>query len=152
MRDDLKEQVEALIMPVLNELSAELVDLQIRHKNKTVVVDIVADRPGGITIGECSFINKKVDQAIEKKQWFGEDYIVEVASPGLDRPLVTIRDFERVQGRIVRFHLLEKVGGKLEHSGKVENIENEQVLIKMKDDSIIAVPLKIISKAVQVIE
>ena len=92
MRDKLTGQIEALVMPCINELSAELVELNVRHQNKTVVIDIVVDRSGGITVGECAFINKKVNRQIEQKQWFGENYIVEVESPGLDRNLKTTKD------------------------------------------------------------
>ena len=151
MRDKMTEQVEDLVMPYIEELSAELVELNVRHQGKIVVVDIIADRPGGITIGECTFINKKVSQGIEKKQWFGEDYVVEVASPGLDRAIKTPKDFSRVLGRKVRIHLLEAVEGKVEHHGEVAHVQENEILIRTKDKNI-TIPLKIISKAVQVIE
>ena len=145
------EKIEALIMPYIEELSAELIELDMKHRGKTVVIDIVADRPGGITVGECTFINKKVDRQIEKKQWFGEDYIVEVSSPGLDRALKTPKDFSRVLGREVRFHLLEEVEGKVEHLGEVVEVKEDGILIKTKDKTI-TIPFGDISKAVQVIE
>ena len=151
MCDKLTEQIETLIMPYIEELSAELVELNVKHRGKTVMIDIVADRPGGITIGECTFINKKVNRQIEKKQWFGEDYVVGVASPGLDRALTTSKDFSRALGREVRFHLLEEVEGKVEHLGEVLEVKENEVLIKTKDKTI-TIPLGAISKAVQVIE
>ena len=151
MCDELTEQVEALIMPYIEELSAELVELNVKYRGKTVVISIVADRPGGITIGECTFINKKVDREIEKKQWFGEDYAVEVSSPGLDRALKTSKDFSRVLGREVRFHLLEAVEGKIEHFGEVVEVKGDGVLIKTSDKTI-TILFGAISKAVQVIK
>ena len=152
MRDILTGQIEAFILPCIEELSVELIDLKVKHRGKTVVVDIVADRPnGGITIDECTYINKKVDRIIGKRQWFGEDYTVEVSSPGLDRALRTSKDFARVLGRQVRFHLLEPIEGKIEHLGEVMEVKENQVLIK-KNDVTITIPLKHISKAVQVIK
>ncbi len=151
MKDQLAEKVEGLIMPFIKELSTELVELQVKHHEKTVVIDIIADKPGGITIGECTSINKKVDRAIENKQWFGEDYTVRVSSPGLDRALKTQKDFIRVLGRTVRFHLLKPIEGKIEHIGEVADAKEDQILIK-KNDKIIIIPLERISKAVQVIE
>ena len=57
-----------------------------KQRGKTVVVDIIADKcNGGITVDECTAINKQVVCAIENRQWFGEDFIVEVSSPGLDK-------------------------------------------------------------------
>jgi len=151
MHERLIGQIEALIMTHIDELSLELVELDIKHRRSTVVIDIIVDKPGGITIGECTLINKKVNRDIEEKQWFGEDYVVEVASPGLDRELKTSKDFARIVGRNVRFHLLELVEGKIEHSGTVTEVNEDKILIK-KNDLVIAIPLKQISKAVQVIE
>jgi len=152
MRDELTEQIETLIMSCIEELSAELVELTVKHRRKTVVIDIIADRPeGGITIDECTLINKKVNQAVEERQWFGEDYIVEVASPGLDRALKTSKDFLRALGRKVRVHLLESVEEKVEHLGEVVEVTENQVAIK-RNDKIVTIPLEYISKAVQVIE
>ena len=151
MRDELTEKVQALIMPYIDEMSAELVELKIKHRGKTVVVDILADRPGGITIDECAFINKRVDRVLERKNWFKEDYVVEVSSPGLDRPLKTSRDFVRALGRKIRVHLFEPVEGKLEHHGEIVEALENKILIKTKEQTIV-IPLEVISKAVQVIE
>ena len=128
MCDKLTKQIEALIMPYIGELSVDLVELNVKHRGKTVVIDIVADRPGGITIGECTFITKKVDREIEKKQLVSEDYVVEVSSPGLDRALKISKDFSRVLGRKVRFHLLEVVEGKIEHLGEVVEVKENEIL------------------------
>lgn len=152
MRDELTEKIEALIMPCLRESSLELVELNVHRRGKTVTVDIVADRAdGGITIEECAALNKMIDRAIEKRQWFGDDYLVEVASPGLDRPLTTAKDFLRVLGRKVRVHLVEPLDGKVEHHGEVKEAGEHQIMIKKKDKTIL-IPLTRIAKAVQVIE
>jgi ribosome maturation factor RimP len=151
MSAPLTEQIEALILQPIAEIAAELVEFQVKHRGKTVIIDIVADRPGGITIGECAYINKKVDRAIERQQWFNGDYAVEVSSPGLDRVLKTPRDFTRAIGSLVRFHLFKPVEEKVEHVGEITKVENNQILIK-KNDRIITVLLEDISKAVRVIE
>lgn len=152
MRDELTEKIEALIMPCIRESSVELIELNIHRRGKMVIIDIVADRAdGGITIDECAALNKMIDRAIEKRQWFGDDYIVEVASPGLDRPLKTAEDFLRVLGRKVRIHLVESIDGKVEHHGEVKEASEDQIMIKTKDKAIL-IPLPHIAKAVQVIE
>ena len=151
MLDELTGNVQALIMPYIDEMSAELVELTIKHRGKTVVIDVLADRPGGITIDECAFINKKIDHALERKNWFGEDYTVEVSSPGLDRPLKTSKDFSRAFGRKIRVHLTHPIEGKLEHQGEICKALDDKILIKTKEQTI-TIPLEAITKAVQVIE
>lgn len=152
MRDELIVEIEALISASIEELSIELVEFNIKHRRNTVVIDIIADKPGGgITVDECTALNKSVNRSIEKRQWFGEDYVVEVSSPGLDRPLKTSKDFARVLERKVRVHLLEPVEGKVEHHGDVVKVKENKILIKT-DGGTITIPLECISMAVQVIE
>lgn len=151
MSDELTEKVQTLIIPYIEEISAELVELEIKYRGETVVVNILADRSGGITLDECVVINKKVNHALEERYWFGEDYVVEVFSPGLDRPLKTAKDFARALGRKIRVHLFELVEGKLEHHGEVVEAFKDKILIKTKKQTI-TIPLKMVSKAVQVIE
>ena len=111
----LTEDIERLIMPCIKKLFVELIELRIKHRGKTVIVDVTADKPqGGITLGECSIVNKHIAKKIEEKGLIEDPYEVEVASPGLDRPLVTEKDFTRVIGRSVRFHLLEPIEEKCE--------------------------------------
>jgi len=152
MRSELNEQIEAMITHFAGEHSAELIEWNLKKRGSTVVVDITADRSnGGITIDECTSINKQVVRGIEEKQWFGDDFVVEVSSPGLDRELKTFNDFLRAVGRKVRIHLKEPVEGKVEHHGKITKVEENQVLIH-KNDQTITIPLEHISKAVQIIE
>jgi len=152
MCDKLTEQVKTTIIPIIEGVSAELVELNLKQHGKTVVLDIIADKlSGGITIDECTIINKEVASAIESQQWFGEDFIIEVSSPGLDRPLKTKRDFERVIGRKVRIHLKKPVDEKVEHHGIVINVTDSQITIQKKD-TMVSIPLTDISKAVQMIE
>lgn len=152
MRSQLTEKIESFVLPIIGELSAELVELNMKQQGETVVVDIIADKPsGGITIDECTFINKQVVWALEKQHWFGEDFVVEVSSPGLNRALKTPKDFLRAAGRKVRIHLMEPVDGKLEHHGKVAQVIKDQVLIQTKNKTI-TIPLDMVAKAVQVIE
>jgi ribosome maturation factor RimP len=139
-------------MPIIKGLSAELVELSMKHHGKTVVVDIIADKiNGGITVDECSTINKQVVRAIESQQWFSENFIVEVSSPGLDRALKTAQDFTRAIGRKVRIHLLEPVEEKVEHQGIVARVQENFITIQKKD-AMVNIPLEYISKAVQMIE
>jgi len=152
MRSELTEQIAALIANITGELSAELIEWNLKKRGNTVVVDIIADKPnGGITIDECTSINKQVVRGIEVKQWFNDDFVVEVSSPGLDRELKTLNDFLRAVGRKVRIHLREPIEGKVEHHGKITKVGENQVLIR-KNEQTITIPLKHISKAVQVIE
>lgn len=151
MIDSLNEKILEIAKPFFEEIGAELVDLNVRRTHSQVHIQILADKPaGGITIDECSELNRKIGDAIEGQSLIGVHYLLEVSSPGLDRPLKTFRDFLRVRGREVRFFLSEPVEEKLEHAGVVQRIEGDQVVIESNFSKIV-IPLNKINKAKQVI-
>lgn len=150
MVSELKERIESLIIPILDDTHVELVEFRIKHRQGTVVMDILVDKPqGGVTLKDCSQINRQICERLEENPWLTEGLMVEVSSPGLDRPLKIQKDFQRVLGKSVRFYLLETVENKLEWTGILEKIEDTCVIVDSGDITL-EIPLVKISKAVQI--
>lgn len=149
MFEELSLKIQTMIVPLITELGLELIELNLKRHGKVISVQILADKPaGGITIEECTFINRSLNRMLEEQNLISDDYEVEVSSPGLDRTLKTQKDFLRMMGRRVRFHLLEKIAEKLEHSGIIRAVSEESVIVETKSATI-TIPLEKISKAVQ---
>ncbi len=149
MFEELTEKILECIRPGIAELNLELVELILRRQGRVLVITILMDKvQGGITIDECVAINKRLNRTMEEEQWISGEYLVEVASTGLDRSLKTSQDFLRVVGKRVRFHLSEIVERKCEHVGVVAEVNSNSVLIKA-GLKIITIPLTKINKAVQ---
>lgn len=133
-----------------------LVDMRFfRDQSRRSILEVLADRPlGGISLDECSMLNKELGELIENSGLVQEPYVLEVSSPGIDRPLATEEDFRRVIGRQVRFFLGEPLEGRIEYTGKVEEVSQEKVkvLIENRDPKKeVQIPLGNINKAKQVI-
>lgn len=149
--ESLGEKVEQMIEPFLKEMNIELVELNIRrHKNETTIQILVDKRFGGITLAECTGLNRRINETFEKDQVWAGHYELEVSSPGLDRPLRTVKDFLRVTGRKVRFFLSVPVENKVEYAGVVRKTQEETVLLDVESRQIV-IPLNKINKAVQII-
>src|SRR3989338_2787065 len=104
-------------------MGVELVDLKVNRYRGDVAIQIFADRPaGGITIGECSALNRRINETLEREN-LALDYTLEVSSPGLDRPLRTKKDFARVIGKEIRFYLSEAVLERIEYTGVLKRVE-----------------------------
>lgn len=160
MLEELEEKIKNISLPLVEELHLDLVELRIRRpirsrsagQGRTIVIEILADRPtGGITIEECSVLNRNIYQKIETEQLLEEEYTLEVSSPGLDRPLKTQKDFLRVIDRRVRVHLLEPLNNKREYEGQVREVNENQLVINGNAHSI-AIPIEQIALARQIIE
>jgi len=129
-----------------------LVDIIYRHEGRNLIVRILVDRPeGGITVGECAGLNIQISSLLDEKDILQTRYILEVASPGLDRPLKAKNDFLRCISRKARFFFDEPINGKIELEGVISKVENEFVFIESNNE-IIEIPLTKINKAKQIIE
>ncbi len=151
-RQEIELELKNIIGDYLKLQGLDLVDLICRHEGKDLIVRILVDRPeGGITVGECAGLNIQISSLLDEKDILQTRYILEVASPGLDRPLKTENDFSRCINRKARFFLNDAVNGKIELEGLISKVENDSVYIDGKNE-IIEIPLTKINKAKQIIE
>ena len=149
--EELTNELIGLVQPVFDEAGFELIELTVRRHGGEVIVQILADRPtGGISMEECSFLNRKMVEVIDAQQAITEEYSLELSSPGLDRPLKTQKDFLRVMHQEIRCVLTGPVGGKREYTGILKEIRDNDVLIETQKYGRITIPIGNILKAEQV--
>jgi ribosome maturation factor RimP len=143
--------LENLVKEFLNAQSFELVELSLFRQGRSLVIRILAERPeGGISIGECALVNRRLGELLEEEGIIQESYILEVNSPGLDRPLKTRQDFSRCIGRRVKFFLIEPINGKIEFEGSILNV-SEDGLEAQTPEGGITIPLSKIKMAKQIV-
>lgn len=151
VHSDIEQTIKQLIGAVVEREGFDLVDLNLHQRNKTWGIEVCADRPTqGITLEECTKLNKNIVKAIEEDGTLGDDYTVEVSSPGLDRPLKTEKDFKRVLQQEVHFFLLEPILDRKEISGVVCAVSENHVNIQYKDEQI-CIPFDVIDKGMQIV-
>lgn len=148
---ELSLKLKDLIILIIQEEGLDLVEFIFLHHGKKNILKVLVDWPeGGISLNECANVNQKIDKVIEDSGLLGQDYILEVSSPGLDRPLKTRKDFLRTIGKEVRFFLRESINKKKELVGTINKIERNLIFIE-KNNRLISIPLEKITKAIQVI-
>ncbi len=151
-RQEIIAELTDIIVGYLKIQSLDLVDIIYRLEGRGPVLRILVDRPeGGITLGECTALNFQIGNLLDEKDILQTNYIMEVASPGLDRPLKTINDFSRCINRKTRFFLNEAINGKIELEGVISKVENDSVYIESNNE-IIEVPITRINRGKQIIE
>ena len=92
------DAIKRVAEPILEATSAELVEMKLYQQGGQLVVRLLVDKVGGVTIQDCARLNYQIGQALEQANLIEQRYTLEVSSPGLDRPLVSKRDFERALG------------------------------------------------------
>ena len=145
-------ELRTIVGEFLKEEGLLLIDLAYRYEGRNLFLKIIIDRPeGGISIGECAHVNGQIEKILDEKDILQQRYILEVSSPGLDRPLSSREDFLRCINRRARFFLKEEILGRLELEGLIQAAGEDAVYIDVNGECV-EVPLDKINKVKQVID
>jgi ribosome maturation factor RimP len=122
-----------IITPAIEALGFELVRVRLMG-GRTRVLQIMADRPdGGIGVDECGDISTAVSAVLDVEDPVEENYILEVSSPGIDRPLTRLKDFEMWKGWEARIETSELIDGRRRFKGALSGVEGDEVLITIEE-------------------
>lgn len=122
-----------IITPVIEDLGFELVRIRLMS-GKTTTLQIMADKPdGGIEVDDCAEISNAVSAVLDVEDPILDAYALEVSSPGIDRPLTRIKDFDMFEGYEAKLETGELVGGRRRFKGVLAGIEGDEVLINIED-------------------
>ena len=122
-----------IITPVIEDMGFELVRLRLMG-GKTHTLQIMAERPdGGIEVDECAEISNAVSAILDVEDPLVDSYTLEVGSPGIDRPLTRLKDFETFEGYDAKLETSELIDGRKRFKGVLAGVEGEEVLINIED-------------------
>jgi ribosome maturation factor RimP len=113
----LKEKVRATCEAVVGGLGFEPVDIHLYRERGKLVIKVFIDKEGGVTLDECAGANELIGQVMEREDVIAGPYVLEVMSPGVNRPLQRKRDFLSSAGKRIRVSLGQTFEGKQEYSG-----------------------------------
>lgn len=133
MEKELKEKIKEIIeIPILRK-NMELVDLEWKREKKVGwVLRIFIDKVGGVTIADCVKVSEMISKILDKENIIHHSYILEVSSPGIERPLVKKEDYERFKGERAKVILKEPISGRKNFKGIILGIKGE--LVQMEVD------------------
>ena len=124
-----------IVTPIIEGLGFELVRL--RLMGKTATLQIMAERPeGGIEVDDCAAISTAVSAVLDVEDPIEDNYTLEVSSPGIDRPLTRLKDFEAWQGYVAKIETTELIDGRKRFKGEVAGTEGDEVLIDIDEGTI----------------
>jgi len=149
-RQAIIEELRNIIAEYLEARQIDLVDFIYRYEGPNLILRLLVDKPeGGISLGECALLNTEIGRILDENDAVQQRYILEVSSPGLDRPLKTKKDFSRCIDKRLKIFLNEEINARLELEGIVKRIEGDSVYIEINTEQI-EIPLSKINKAKQV--
>ena len=130
MNDAKIEAICAVAEPILAGHAAELVELTCRMQGRNVLIRLLVDRVGGVTIQDCATMNRQIGEALDAASVIEDSYTLEVSSPGLDRPLSSRRDYERALGEELMLRLRTANGTVRETQGMLLAVQESGIVLK----------------------
>jgi len=146
--DRIAEVVEAL----LRSEGLELVDWQFRKEGRSWVLRIFIDKPGGVTLDDCADLSRELGDQIEVNNLIPQAYILEVSSPGLDRPLKKEKDYLGSIGKLIQVTIRPPIEGQSFFKGILLDYTPSGVLVLREGEKTREIPVSQINKARLVFE
>lgn len=143
----IKPQIEAKI----SELGAELVELSYFRMTGRSILRVIVDKDGGVTLEDCSNINRQLGEYFDSlEEGFSGAYLLEVNSPGLDRPLKSDRDFTKAQGESLRITYQDEQGKTMTVTGMLNAYSDGTLAMTLTPKGTeLSVPVSRVLKAVR---
>jgi len=146
MAETVIKKAEAVALPVLEEMGLELVEVQYRREQSGWVLRLIIDREDGVTLDDCTSVSREISQLLDIEDIIDQAYTLEVSSPGLDRPLKSMADFQRFTGRKARIKTGEAIEGVHVFIGRIARTEEEAIVLEV-DGREVRIPFPQVARA-----
>lgn len=145
--EGLEGKLMALAQPVVDGLGMELVDVAFVTEHGRRVLRVTIDKPGGVTVDDCGDVSRELGTILDVEDPIPQRYTLEVSSPGLDRPLLSEKDFIRFTGKKARIKTREAMEGRKNFKATIEAVEGGRVKVTDFDGKVFEIPLSNIDRA-----
>lgn len=125
----------------------ELVHVKIGGSIGKPLVQIFIDKPKGISHEDCSYVSHQLGEILEEKDFISSEYILEVSSPGLERELFSLKDFQKFVGNLAKVRTNQAINGQRNFDGRIKSVEKEEITFEDKTNGEVKFPYSLVSKA-----
>ena len=122
-----------ILTPLIEDMGFEVVRIRLMG-GKSNTLQIMVERPnGGIEVDECALVSTAVSAVLDVEDPLEDPYALEVSSPGIDRPLTRLKDFENWEGYEARVETTEMIDGRRRFRGLLAGVEGDEVLVNIEE-------------------
>lgn len=141
----LEKKLEQMVSETISWMGFTLWGIQFYPQQSLLRVYI--DKEAGITVDDCVSVSRQVEAILDVKDPIGQEYVLEVSSPGLDRPLLKLDHWEQSIGERVRVHLLTPQDGRMKFKGVLLEVKEDCAVLDTGQDEARRLPLDCIKRA-----
>ena len=145
-RKHVATRAEQLVGPALEAEGLELVHVDFQPKGAGSLLRIYIDKPGGVNLGDCQKASRYIGVMLDVGDFIPHQYVLEVSSPGLERPLFKEADYRRFRGHEVQVQVAEKIEDRRKFTGLIRDLSNGVLKLECEDRTL-EIPLVKVRKA-----
>ena len=132
-----ESKTEALIMPIIEEMNFELVDVEYVKEGGTWYLRAYIDKDGGITVNDCEAVARQMNEILDAEDFIPDSYVFEVSSPGLGRPLKKEKDYIRNLDKEVEIRTYRAINKCKEFYGILKEYDADSVTIQTEEQEVL---------------
>lgn len=129
-----EETALKLASQVAEDQSVEALEVKLSGRGKGTLLRVTIDRSGGVTLDDCERFSRRLGLLLEAEDSLQGSYNLEVSSPGLDRPLTALKDFERNKGKLVRIITKDKIDNQNFFLGRIIGITADLIQLDINGE------------------
>lgn len=127
----LEQKLTELLQSSVEDLGCELWGIECQRSGRYLTVRLFIDKEDGVTVEDCADVSRQVSAVLDVEDPIADKYNLEVSSPGLDRPLFTIEQYQRFIGQEISLHLRIPVADRRKWQGVLERIEGDMLTLNV---------------------
>ncbi len=143
----LQTSIQGFIEPVINSLGLELVDIELKKMPGKALLRVYIDKDQGVQIRDCERVSREIEGVLDVEDPIPYSYVLEVSSPGLDRPLKSVADYKRYVGKTVKVITLHPIDNQNHFVGRLDSAGDREISVVLEKNRTVAVPYDNISRA-----
>jgi len=133
MSSVMEQQISSLVEPLVRARGLELVNVEYIKEGAHWYLRLYIDKNGGVDMDDCTGVSHAVSEMLDQRNPIPQAYMLEVSSPGLERPLLKDEDFIRFQGSLVTVHTTSLYQGYKEFTGNLMGLINDEIVLEYED-------------------
>ncbi|MFP4042902.1 MAG: ribosome maturation factor RimP [Bacteroidales bacterium] len=142
------DTVTDFVLPIAHSENLNLVDVEFLKEGSDWILRVfLENKDGDLTIEECEKVSRALSVILDEEDPIDKSYILEVSSPGLERPLKTEEDFERFKGELIAVKTFKKINGQKEFIGNLKSFEAVKITLILGDDQEITIDYNLVARA-----
>jgi len=142
------ETVTDFVLPIAHSEDLNLIEVEFLKEGSDWILRIfLENKDGDLTIEECEKVSRSLSMILDEEDPIDKSYILEVSSPGIERPLKSEADFERFQGELIAVKTFKKINGEKEFIGTLKKFEEEKITLILKNDDEITIDYSLVARA-----